>query len=387
VSLCRKGLTHFVGWELSVPDIVDLQLIELLYQSVTDPSLWSVALDQIVAAFDSDHATLFTNKDTAASMPFYAAAGLREDDQARYATPEAARIWTPLQMIMPSGAAISQQTLISDHDFEKTEGYQELVKPTRCYYGGFIQQDVPDLSFHMAICRPRSRGAFEKREVDALQRLLPHVTATMRLQQRLRTLEHRANALSGAIERLDHGAILCDANGRPTLVNYHANVLLGGGDGLVLGSQGLRGSNATITGQLLAAIRLAAYSTNAGALKVRIPRAAPKPPLLLDIMPVALISPAGGTRPPCVVIFITEPDAPPEIDREALADSYRLTPREAEIATMLATGATPETIATELSLTVGTVRFNLKRVFEKTGARSQAAVVALARGFIRRGKA
>jgi DNA-binding CsgD family transcriptional regulator len=29
------------------------------------------------------------------------------------------------------------------------------------------------------------------------------------------------------------------------------------------------------------------------------------------------------------------------------------------------------------------VRFNLKRVFEKTGARSQAAVVALARGFIR----
>jgi DNA-binding CsgD family transcriptional regulator len=91
-------------------------------------------------------------------------------------------------------------------------------------------------------------------------------------------------------------------------------------------------------------------------------------------------------RTPCVVIFITEPDAPPEIDREALADSYRLSPREAEIATLLATGVAPETIAEHLSLTVGTVRFYLKRVFEKTGARSQAAVVALGRGFIRRGR-
>ena len=72
---------------------------------------------------------------------------------------------------------------------------------------------------------------------------------------------------------------------------------------------------------------------------------------------------------------------------EALADSYRLTPREAEIATLLAGGANIETIAVRLSLAVGTVRFNLKRVFEKTGARSQAAVVALARGFTRRGQA
>jgi DNA-binding CsgD family transcriptional regulator len=104
-------------------------------------------------------------------------------------------------------------------------------------------------------------------------------------------------------------------------------------------------------------------------------------------MPVARISPAEGGRMPCVVIFITEPDASPVIDSEALADSYRLTRREAEIATLLAGGANIETIAVRLSLAVGTVRFNLKRVFEKTGARSQAAVVALARGFSRRGRA
>jgi DNA-binding CsgD family transcriptional regulator/PAS domain-containing protein len=353
-----------------VSDRFDPQLIELLYQSVTDPGLWQVALEKIVVAFESDHATLFTNKQSGLAMPFYAAAGLREDDQVRYATPEANRIWTPLQMALPSGTAISQQTIIGDDDFERTEGYQELVKPTRCYYGGFIQQDVPDLSFHLAICRPRHRGPFGNDEIAGLQRLLPHLTTTMLLQQRLRSLEQRADALSGAIERLEYGAILCDANGRPTL-----------------GNQGLRAGNASATDDMLAAIREAAHSASGRVRKIRIPRTAPRLPLLLDIMPVARISPADGGRAPCVVIFITEPDALPVIDTEALAESYSLTPREAEIATLLAAGANIETIAARLSLAVGTVRFNLKRVVEKTGARSQAAVVALARGFTRRGQA
>jgi DNA-binding CsgD family transcriptional regulator/PAS domain-containing protein len=367
-----------------VPDGFDPQLIELLYQAVTDPALWQVALEKIVVAFDSDHATLFTNKDSGYAMPFYAAAGLRADDQARFATPEAGRIWTPLQMKMPSGAAISQQAIFSDDDFEKTEGYQELVKPTRCYYGAFVQQDVPALSFHLAVCRPRSRGAFENSEIAALQRLLPHLTKTMLLQQRLGAMEQRANALSGAIERFDHAAILCDANGRPTLVNRRAGILLGEGDGLALGNQGLRAGTTSASDELLAAIRAAAHSTAGAARKIYISRAAPKPPLLLDVMSAARISPADGGRTPCVVIFITEPDAPPDIDGEALADSYHLTPREAQIATLLADGANIEAIAAQLSLAIGTVRFNLKRIFEKTGARSQAAVVALARGYTRR---
>jgi DNA-binding CsgD family transcriptional regulator/PAS domain-containing protein len=369
-----------------VMDGSDSQLIELFYGSVTDPSLWQVALNKIVDAFDSDHATLFTNKHSGSVTPFYAAAGLREDDQARFATPEANRIWTPWQMKLPSGTAVSQQAILRDDEFERTEGYQELVRPTQCFYGGFVQQDVPDLSFHLAVCRPRHRGAFENDEIARLQRLLPHLTATMLLQRRLRALERRSDALSGAIERLEQGAILCDANGRPTLVNRRAGLLLDG-DSLALGAQGLRAANASTTEDLLAAIREAAHSTAGGIHKIRIPRAAPKLPLLLDIMSVARTAPADGGRTPCVVIFITEPDAPPDIDSEALAESYRLTPREAEITALLAAGANIETIAARLSLAIGTVRVNLKRVFEKTGARSQAAVVALARGFTRRGQA
>ena len=235
------------------------------------------------------------------------------------------------------------------------------------------------------ICRSRNAGAFDNDEIAGLQRILPHLTTTMRLQQKLRESEQRADALSEAIERLSHGAILCDANGYPKLVNARANLLLESGDGLALTGRRLRAGNATTSDNLIAAIREVAHSSDGNTRKIRVERALTPLPLLLEIMSVARISSPGGASSPSVVIFLTEPNAPPTIDAEALADIYRLAPREAEIASLLASGANIETIATDLSLAVGTVRFNLKRVFEKTGARSQAAVVALVRGFIKRG--
>ncbi|HVV78245.1 MAG TPA: helix-turn-helix transcriptional regulator, partial [Pseudolabrys sp.] len=73
-------------------------------------------------------------------------------------------------------------------------------------------------------------------------------------------------------------------------------------------------------------------------------------------------------------------DAPPALDRAALADTYRLTCRETEIAALLAGGLALETIAARLGIGIGTARNHLKRVFDKTGTSSQAALVASLRG-------
>jgi DNA-binding CsgD family transcriptional regulator len=58
-----------------------------------------------------------------------------------------------------------------------------------------------------------------------------------------------------------------------------------------------------------------------------------------------------------------------------------LTPRESEIAGLLATGATVEAIAQTLNLTAGTVRYNLQRIFDKADVHSQGALVALVHSF------
>lgn len=48
-----------------------------------------------------------------------------------------------------------------------------------------------------------------------------------------------------------------------------------------------------------------------------------------------------------------------------------LTPREREITTLLATGASNKEIARELAISIKTVKNTLTKVFDKTGARSR----------------
>jgi DNA-binding CsgD family transcriptional regulator len=104
--------------------------------------------------------------------------------------------------------------------------------------------------------------------------------------------------------------------------------------------------------------------------------------LLLTLLPIARLGAViPGAPAPRVAIFIAEPDAPPVIDRTALADAYSLTRRESEVAVLLADGLALEDIASRLGLGVGTVRNHLKRAFDKTSARSQSSLVALVRGF------
>jgi DNA-binding CsgD family transcriptional regulator len=63
------------------------------------------------------------------------------------------------------------------------------------------------------------------------------------------------------------------------------------------------------------------------------------------------------------------------------SDVYHLTQRECEVALLLADGLTVDDIAARLAFGRGTVRTHLTRLFDKTGARSQPALVALVRGF------
>jgi DNA-binding CsgD family transcriptional regulator/PAS domain-containing protein len=363
-------------------DLFDPELIELIYQSALDPAHWPRALASIVGAFRGDHAFLFSNKKSRATHPFAATTGLDDDDLARYFSPEGIRLWAPWQEMCEPGKTTSQDELISDRDFERSQVFNDIIRPTGGFHAAFVQQDTPDLSFHVAICRPRGPGHLTPNEKRLFQSLTPHFTCALELQLRLKFAEQRAHSLTAALDHLPEGAIVASADGKPSIVNARAETLLEEGDGLVLSPLGLRASNGAFTEHLLAAIATMSNSRDAHGRRLQLPRKPPRLPLLIDILPVwRLAPPSTGTGDAAVVIFIHEPDAPLSIDTQALSDIYRLTPREAQIAALLAGGANIEAIATKLDLADGTVRFNLKRAFEKTGARSQGALVALIRGF------
>lgn len=73
--------------------------------------------------------------------------------------------------------------------------------------------------------------------------------------------------------------------------------------------------------------------------------------------------------------FVFDPEERAPIARSLLQTIYRLTPAEARLAEQLLLGRCPAEAAEALGVTIHTVRTYLKRLFRKTGAKTQAVLV------------
>ncbi len=363
------------------PDL--LRLIDLVYQSAADPEYWDTALDSMTTHFHGEHALLFA---TDASRPgpglLKASAGLDAEGIARFASPMTAPLWHEWAELLPKGKVVSSAEQIADRDLERSEIYNELVRPANGFYAMSVQHNHSAAPFHLITCRRRNVGAFASNEVRLMESMVSHVATAIELQHRVSAAEHRADGLASVIEKMADGAIVLDETQQPLLFNARAVEILDQNDGLLLGRGGLRAATASLTEQLQDAITVVGTSPTSDGRRVYLPRPSTRLPLLLHIAPIwRLHASEPGLRAPRTVIFIREPDAALKIDTSALGDVFRLTPRESEIAALVAGGINVENIAERFDLTTGTVRFNLKRIFDKTGVRTQAALGALVRNF------
>ncbi|HLC07752.1 MAG TPA: helix-turn-helix transcriptional regulator, partial [Methyloceanibacter sp.] len=152
-------------------------------------------------------------------------------------------------------------------------------------------------------------------------------------------------------------------------------------DGLTLNGA-LVGATAETTRRLRAAIAQIASDAATEPLRLALDRPSHRPPLQLTLLPIwrlgAVVPGAGNAA---VAIFVTAPEAAPAINRQMIADAFLMTKRESEVAALLAEGLDLQAIARALGIEGTAVRQYLKRVFGKTGVHTQAALVALVRGF------
>lgn len=90
-----------------------------------------------------------------------------------------------------------------------------------------------------------------------------------------------------------------------------------------------------------------------------------------------MISPGPSYRGEHTALMTLQPLRPIDWTAAELSAAYELTPREAAVAVALAQGTSPIHIARKLGIAPESVRMYLKRVFSKTGAHGQVALVAL----------
>jgi DNA-binding CsgD family transcriptional regulator len=93
------------------------------------------------------------------------------------------------------------------------------------------------------------------------------------------------------------------------------------------------------------------------------------------VAPLRLDAFALTSRRPAAIVFITDPERAPVGLQPILRRLYRLTPREAEVTERLLRGQSLEEIRAALGTSIHTTRTQVKRVFAKTGTRSQSDLV------------
>lgn len=210
--------------------------------------------------------------------------------------------------------------------------------------------------------------------------------ASSEVTARLRQAESSIGALRALLDALGPALLLVAGDSRPIFSNRRAAQILAQRDGLALGATGLLTDSKRTTRSLRAAIAEAAARANSLhnsslTLRFSVARCFPRPPWLLSVLPIALDGGLDGSGAGNAAISIVESDVRTRIDPASAADYFLLTPREADVAALLAAGSNSREAARALHIRIGTVRTHLKSLFEKTGARSQTALALKLQAF------
>jgi DNA-binding CsgD family transcriptional regulator len=168
------------------------------------------------------------------------------------------------------------------------------------------------------------------------------------------------------VDRLPFGVILTHRHGRIIEMNSRASIL-------VAGENGLR----VVDGKITAAACLAAAALQRAIDAAVDPpggKSSREPRVTVPVMYThgtiqVVVSP--GIHPGMAVLFLFGPGRF-AAEVTVLMDLYGLTPAEAQVACRLAAGESPAKIGNDVGTTLNTVRTHIRRIFTKTGCRTQA---------------
>jgi len=101
-----------------------------------------------------------------------------------------------------------------------------------------------------------------------------------------------------------------------------------------------------------------------------------KRPVIVRVLPIdgAARNPFAEAR---ALLLLSDLEGRSVADPNLISKVFALTPAEAKLTALIATGMSPREAADELNITLETVRTQLKSVFAKTDTHRQSEIVAL----------
>jgi len=254
-------------------------------------------------------------------------------------------------------------------------------------YAELASQDIPficatslikggDHNVGLAVLRSHSQGEIDADQLRSFSAIAPQVRAAVRTQAALEG--KAAQLLSGALEALALPVFICNAAGCVCAMTLGAEALVSGRNGIALKQGWLRLERPDETRDLATAIQRAALGLTQPVEPLTATLLAHRQackPLVLDVVSLPRRPYSFGFEPRAlVVVHSKQPNQ--RRSHFLLQAAYHLTAAEVAVALQLATGLAPEVIAVNRSVSIGTVRAQIRAIYTKLGVRRQIELVA-----------
>lgn len=108
-----------------------------------------------------------------------------------------------------------------------------------------------------------------------------------------------------------------------------------------------------------------------------IQRPSGKHPFLLHITPIPKQGIINFPDQPAAMVLVSDPGVPHIVTLDSLVKAFSFTATEAKVAQLLASGQSPNSIAAQLEIGIGTVRTHLRAIFRKANCNGQVEFLSL----------
>jgi DNA-binding CsgD family transcriptional regulator len=363
-------------------------LVGDIYDAALDPALWPGVLGK-AAHFVGGHGSGLYAKDASAKTgnifyhdgvidPYYIA--LYFEKYVKLDPSTTAHFFSEIEK------PVATADILPYDEFLETRFYKEWARPQGLVDHVTTVLDRSATSVAMfGVFRHEEHGLADDEMRRRMRLVAPHVRRAVLIGRVIELKTALAASMADTLDGIAAGMIMVDASGRIVHANAAGHALIAAGDMLRANGDRLSAADPE-TDQALRDIVAAAGSGDA-ALGVRgiavplIARGGER--YVAHVLPLTAGARrrTGANYASVAALFVQKAALSAPSPPEAVAKTYKLTPSELRVLlAVIEVGGAPE-VAEALGIAESTVRFHLKRLFEKTGTRRQADLVKLMAGF------
>lgn len=353
-------------------------LIGRIYDSVLQPECWNETLARITGALcplSWEAAFILWESTNPPRARFVAATGLAAGVQEIYTAVYAGNHpWSRKLMRYGNGSVVDSYDLMPRDEFYQSAFFCNFLKPWGIDRLVSVLLDSRG-GERLGLMLPGPGD----RDVETLKRglrvLAPHMQRAMRISDRIATLELAAGAARAAADFAPFAIFSLDDQLNILSANSRAGQYADAGF-IRLTQDRFAFAHPASQKKLLDLVKSPAP---AGLAFQAVGDAGAECPVLVARTTRQSVQQIGGISVGASLIITlgSAPGETPVVEIDRVAQWFALTPAEARLTVGLAAGKTLQDYAAERAVSLNAVRFLLKGIFRKTGATSQAQLVAM----------